>query len=409
MRRVGLILIAVAVALTAQAPLSAQTDGDHFGIFNFRAQNPGARARGLGGAFVALADDATAAYINPAGLAYLDRWEISAEYSHDEEKRLVAQNSYGNYRAEVSSEDEFLSFASAVFPIKKGRLTAAVFYANSSPLGESNVTGVFIPEYDSDQTGTYWPSVIPVAWVENEVFGASLGLRINDQLSIGGSIGQSTLNFYGQTIFEDPNIAPYSYVSDESDYFATVGVLYQFTDRFGMGFSWQKETKYDMFYFGDGVYAQSGSTTFTIPTRWALGMSFRATDSLVFSLEADLIEYSDLFKKMEGATYFGDLFGSDYGFTSNDVIEYHLGAEYTFFAGSVGWSLRGGYWRDEEHLPYYTGNDAFFQGRQPERDEKIDHFTAGFGVAFKHFMLDFAGDYSDYAGTDYLGSVVFRF
>jgi hypothetical protein len=29
--------------------------------------NPGARSLGLGGAFVALADDATAAYANPAG------------------------------------------------------------------------------------------------------------------------------------------------------------------------------------------------------------------------------------------------------------------------------------------------------------------------------------------------------
>ena len=41
--------------------------------------NPGARSLGLGGAFVALADDATAAFANPAGLAQLTKPEFSAE------------------------------------------------------------------------------------------------------------------------------------------------------------------------------------------------------------------------------------------------------------------------------------------------------------------------------------------
>ena len=41
--------------------------------------NPGARSMGLGGAFVALADDATAAYSNPSGLVQLVRPEVSIE------------------------------------------------------------------------------------------------------------------------------------------------------------------------------------------------------------------------------------------------------------------------------------------------------------------------------------------
>ena len=40
----------------------------------------GVRALGMGGAFVAVADDATAAYWNPAGLVHLrERWETYAE------------------------------------------------------------------------------------------------------------------------------------------------------------------------------------------------------------------------------------------------------------------------------------------------------------------------------------------
>src|SRR5437764_6094087 len=41
--------------------------------------NPGARSLGMGGAFIGAADDATAAFANPAGLGFLTLREVSAE------------------------------------------------------------------------------------------------------------------------------------------------------------------------------------------------------------------------------------------------------------------------------------------------------------------------------------------
>ena len=41
--------------------------------------SPGARSLSLGGAFVAMADDATAAFANPSGLVQLARPEVSIE------------------------------------------------------------------------------------------------------------------------------------------------------------------------------------------------------------------------------------------------------------------------------------------------------------------------------------------
>lgn len=41
--------------------------------------DPGARSLGFGGAFIGLADDATAAFANPAGLVQLGRPEVSIE------------------------------------------------------------------------------------------------------------------------------------------------------------------------------------------------------------------------------------------------------------------------------------------------------------------------------------------
>ena len=41
----------------------------------------GARALGMGGAFVGVADDASATYWNPAGLAWTNGWELTGMYT----------------------------------------------------------------------------------------------------------------------------------------------------------------------------------------------------------------------------------------------------------------------------------------------------------------------------------------
>jgi hypothetical protein len=65
----GVLLVASIVRAQAGAPT----------IVRFSFSNPGARSLGFGGAFVALADDATAAFANPAGLVQLSRPEVSVE------------------------------------------------------------------------------------------------------------------------------------------------------------------------------------------------------------------------------------------------------------------------------------------------------------------------------------------
>ena len=55
------------------------SNAETFGGFEFNFNNPGARSLALGGAFIGLADDATAAVANPAGLVILQRPELSGE------------------------------------------------------------------------------------------------------------------------------------------------------------------------------------------------------------------------------------------------------------------------------------------------------------------------------------------
>ena len=69
--------LACALWLTLAGSGVAQEEAPPALEFSF--SNPGARSMGFGGAFVALADDATAAFANPAGLVQLSEPEVSVE------------------------------------------------------------------------------------------------------------------------------------------------------------------------------------------------------------------------------------------------------------------------------------------------------------------------------------------
>ncbi len=92
----------------------------------------GARALGMGGAFIAIADDATAASWNPGGLSQLERPEISFTVS---QFYRTESNSFGN-RPESSGNQDVselrVNYLSAVYPFKAWRrnMVISVNYQN---------------------------------------------------------------------------------------------------------------------------------------------------------------------------------------------------------------------------------------------------------------------------------------
>jgi long-chain fatty acid transport protein len=83
MRRLSWCLLlmmgALGPAALAHAGDKGLVDSETFSGFQFNFNNPGARSLGMGGAFVAVADDATAVIANPAGLVILRRPELLGE------------------------------------------------------------------------------------------------------------------------------------------------------------------------------------------------------------------------------------------------------------------------------------------------------------------------------------------
>ena len=115
-------------ALLAAGSVCAQTELPP--TFEFSFSNPGARSMGFGGAFAALADDATAAFANPAGLVQLAAPEVSIEgrsWSYSSpyvsggriwgQSTGIGQDSTAGLRTGTSDKDlTGLSYLSFVYP-----------------------------------------------------------------------------------------------------------------------------------------------------------------------------------------------------------------------------------------------------------------------------------------------------
>lgn len=118
-RRILIIFLSVYGAVSSAYALNNEKV---FSQFQFNFLTPGARATALGGAFIGLADDATAVASNPAGLTTLTEPEVSLELKHitSTTEQIYANRSVETpiTRKEFDDVVESIPFVSLVYPYK---------------------------------------------------------------------------------------------------------------------------------------------------------------------------------------------------------------------------------------------------------------------------------------------------
>src|ERR1041384_6737719 len=80
--------IGTLIVLLAVPAMGQNVDIESLSGLQFNFGNPGARSLAMGGAFLGLADDASAAEANPAGLTILRKPEVSIEVRNYLEQQL---------------------------------------------------------------------------------------------------------------------------------------------------------------------------------------------------------------------------------------------------------------------------------------------------------------------------------
>ncbi|HET6899099.1 MAG TPA: outer membrane protein transport protein [Vicinamibacteria bacterium] len=157
-------------------------------------QGSGARALGMGGAFLARADDATAASWNPAGLSYLRLPEVSFVYTGG---RLDSLEVTPTSRKEDQREGRTPDFFAAAYPFDLGRVSGSaqvsfqriISFQGDRTIEETFVDGTTVPTTVTSEGGY-------------DVVTLGTGVAVRSNLRVGFTINR-WFNGYHQTLDRD--------------------------------------------------------------------------------------------------------------------------------------------------------------------------------------------------------------
>lgn len=398
--------------------------------------DPGARSMGFGGAFVALADDATAAFANPAGLVQLLRPEVSVEGRHwnyslpytvggrleGEPSGILLDSTDGLRTAHSGDKVTGLSFLSLAYPYGDWSLA---FYRHTlaNYHFSAETQGFFYGGSDCCQFRDIDQRVATDVELVN--YGLSVGYRLGDALSLGLTVVylDATIDVDASQYYSDDNtlegiFGPNSYLPqnevvrqksriDSHDWTLNGGFLWRPVRGWTVGGVYRQAPEVDTtneLFAGPALDPEvpSGTLLFRasgidieLPGSYGLGVAYRTEDGrLTGSLQWSRIKYSNV----------PDSLNLD-DQTSDDADEWHAGVEYAFLETAPVVALRLGLWWEPDHQLRATNNaDPRTRALLPRGDGQL-HYAGGIGAAMENFQLDLGVDFADRVDTLSLSAI----
>lgn len=372
----------------------------------------GARATGMGGAFISVADDATAASWNPAGLIHLERPEVSVVYSYFNRSQA--------YHAEVHREIETtnrmdtsgLNYASVAYPfvfLKRNMIVSL----NYQRLYEMTKTVDFKIDYDYilDKTGAKAEFTSVERFVQRGYLYAispAFAVQVTPKFYAG-----ATVNFWGDYVGRNG--------WDITHYTDSAGIMGKTTFTHSVimtndisfrgtnahfGFLWavhgpftiggvyktafdgrlrqEQGTLETTYYEGRAPFTRyhpsAADVTLKMPASYGIGVSYRHSDAWNVALDVYHTEWSDyILRNSKGEEYNPIDKTSISDGSLKDTTQVRLGTEYLIIKDNYVVPLRGGLFYDPE--PTKKGSDDYYG------------FSLGTGLSKKKFSLDASYQY----------------
>lgn len=412
-------LFLIAICAFAALPVFAQNaDIEALAGLQFNFGNPGARSLGMGGAFLGLADDASAAEANPAGLTILRKPELSLEARNYQEQQVfttsgtfpdINRTAFSHY-----SQAAEVTFASYVYPHKNwvigayyhqplrnvgggrdieietnqltGRVSATVpnFYlATNNPTGPlSRAQCEDLKKKMNDIFACLQYTVLPfisAVDVQERTYGITGAYKFG-KVSVGGTLRYQRLNETALTYrYDSETLEPQSIVAqatgnlttpaskakDEHAITFAAGVKYTMNERFSAGAVYKKGAHFDAPLFiandqtgGDFVNVAQvlgrSNPRFNVPDVYGIGISTRPTPWELI-VNFDAVHVTYSHLVNDFLSINSDIRALGNVFKANDVTELHLGGEYGLLNLKLPLLIRGGLWRDPAHSVEFTG------------------------------------------------------
>ena len=350
----------------------------------------GTKALGMGGAFVALSNDATAIYWNPAGLA--------------------------------GQESSILANFTGVMPIGSYQYSVPSFGINIDTKTVKNIypTGGLMGVYNMDKMsfglGIYVPAGLGAEWPGEDLAAFSGGQAFNWESRIGViaispafaykvtdqfSIGVAANIYYAMFDLSRPDAAdanrdgvpetPVQYTEESTGigFGASIGLKYDLNKQLSFGVNFRTTTAVTMDGSADIVAPSLGGATlvetdFTRDVTWPLwiggGVAYKPTKCLTLALDAQYSKWSLLDKLIADYEKMPE---GEFVLDWKDAVMIRLGGEYMV---SPNTAIRLGYYYDPAPAPDETLNILF-----PSSTNHV--ITAGCGYTFGKYSIEAAAEY----------------
>lgn len=310
---------------------------------NFNLTGAGARAAGMGGAFIGVADDATAIVWNPAGLTLLERPEASVV------TRFIADTytlEWGDEKDEETQSHFVLNFLSGAVPLKLGSMKVVAALALQRQID------LYSYESGSDYWGEY----------------SAEGKGGVDTATLGGGIqilpffyaGFATNLWFGKYEYTENYRADYEYNETYSGLNFVFGAMadmnglmnpiplkigFVFRTPFTLSVDWEEEDA-------------DGTDEVDLPVMMGFGASYRLGEFFTLAADYEMRNYEDV----------------DFPFNMN---QFRVGAEYLLVSDFAVIPLRVGYFTHPTFYADENGDQIYGNG-----------VSLGSGLIFERFALD---------------------
>ncbi|MFX0197863.1 MAG: OmpP1/FadL family transporter [Candidatus Hodarchaeota archaeon] len=371
---------------------------------------PSARSIGMGGAFIAIANDATAGEANAAGLTQLwwPRVSLHYKYKRFRHEELAGTALDPDLTAEFRDDVVSQSFLSVILPDTARHFFFSFYRQELINFARSFSYEHFVPKDSTRGKGA--PGIISQTEILVVDWAAAVAYRLSNGFSIGLTLRSSNLRFrFIEEVYEDiadttspqgnipRNLALLTQTDDTDRSFGVnISAMYKITGPpLNFGVIYKTGAKFDVF---TSLLAPSREgmrqnllrnamsirriAPFRIPTSFGFGIALGPINNWVFSFDAIRIHYTDLLKDQ------GE-FIKDAKLTIDNGYQFHFGVERFLRLFDRLVVARAGMFREPNSKIYTLSSDPDLQRLFPRHSAQY-HFTGGFGLNFSKISLDFA-------------------
>jgi len=310
-------------------------------------------AMGMASAFVGQADDVSAVWYNPAGLTKLEGTQMSAG--------VIAI--YPSFK-----HDTTFGFTESI----EHKLHTPIHIYGSTKMGDRMALGIGINN----------PFGLSTTWSPASTTAAVATLSSVRTLNVNPNIAYKISNALSVAVGVDYLMLDATLSStrlhltgDGDSLGANASVLYNATDKLGIGFTYRGKAKVEV----DGKLANTFSTqtTITLPDEFKMGVSVKTSDNLTVNVEADMTNWST-YNQIVLPPIAGVFPGAVDPKQWQDTWCYRIGGQYRL---SDAWKVRAGYMYDTNPV-----RSEYFETRVPDSDRQ--GVTIGVGYTSGKLTVD---------------------